>query len=137
MSRSRGRVAPTVSSTASCAARSSSGSIVRPTSALHDEPDALGLELVDPAVDVVLGHLEVGDAVGQQPAGPVVALVDGDRVPGAAELLGGGQARRAAADDRHALAGLVLRRHGADPAHLPALVDDRRLDVLDRHRPTR
>ena len=38
---------------------------------VQDEPDALGLELVDPPVDVDLGHLEVGDAVesAARPAG--------------------------------------------------------------------
>ena len=85
------------------------------------EGDALGLHLLDAPVDVVLLHLEVGDAVAQQAAGLGLALVDMHLVAGAGQLLGGGHAGRARADDRDALAGLGLRRLGPDPAHLPAL----------------
>ncbi len=58
-----------------------------------DEPDTLAFKLFDPAIDVVLGHLEVGNAVRHQAAGTVVALVDGDGMTSPAQLLGGGQAR--------------------------------------------
>ena len=54
-------------------------------------------------------HLEVGDAVAEQAADAVGALEDGDGVPGAGELLRGGQAGGPGADDRHRLAGLHLR----------------------------
>ena len=101
---------------------------------IEDEADPLPLKLVDPPLDVDLGHLEVGDAVGQQPPCPVVALVDGHRVAGAAELLGRGQPGGPAADDCHRLAGLTGRWPGDDPAHLPAAIDDGRLDLLDGHR---
>jgi hypothetical protein len=43
---------------------------------------------------VALLHLELGDAVAQQAADAVGALVDGDGVSGAGELLGGGEAGR-------------------------------------------
>ena len=46
------------------------------------EDRALGLHLVDPAVQEGLVHLEVGDAVADEAAGAVVALVDDDVVPG-------------------------------------------------------
>ena len=59
------------------------------------EDDPLGLHLLEPAVEVALLHLEVGDAVAEQAADPVGALEDGDRVPGPGELLGAGQAGRA------------------------------------------
>ena len=85
---------------------------------LEDHP--LGLHLGDPAVDVVLLHLEVGDAVAEQAADPVVALEDDDVVPGAGELLGDGQAGGAGADHGDLLAGLDPGRLGDDPALLPA-----------------
>ncbi len=52
-----------------------------------------------PAQHDVLLQLEVGDAVDHQPADAVVAVVDGDLVAAAAQLLGRGQAARAGADD--------------------------------------
>ena len=57
-----------------------------------------------------------------------------DGVAGAAQLLRGGHARRAGADDGDAAAGLALGRQRLDPALLPGAVDDRVLDLLDRHR---
>ena len=68
------------------------------------------------AVDVLLLQLEVGDAVAQQAADRVVALVDGDRVAGPGQLLGGGQPGRAGADHGHRLAGRRRRRLRARPA---------------------
>ena len=72
------------------------------------EDDALGLHLLHAPVDVVLLHLEVGDAVAQQAAGLGLALEDMHVVADAGELLGGGKAGRAGADDRDALAGAGL-----------------------------
>ena len=43
----------------------------------------------------MLFHLEVGNAVAQQPAGLRALLVDMDLVAGARELLRAGEARRA------------------------------------------
>ena len=73
------------------------------------EHDALGLHLLDAALDVALFELEVGDAVAQQAAGLGVLLVDMHFMAGARELLRAGEARRAGADDGDALAGLVPR----------------------------
>jgi hypothetical protein len=56
-------------------------------------------------VDVVLFHLEVGDAIAQQAADAIRLLEQGARVAGARELLGAGQAGRARAHDGDALAG--------------------------------
>ncbi len=55
---------------------------------------ALGDQLSEPLVDEVLRHLEVGDAVAQQAAEPVGALVDDDVVAGPGELLGAGETGR-------------------------------------------
>ena len=48
------------------------------------EDDALGLHLLEAAVDEALLHLELGDAVAEEAADAVVALEDGDVVAGAA-----------------------------------------------------
>ncbi len=59
------------------------------------ERHALGAHLVDAALDEVLLDLEVRHAEADQPATGLVALVHRDRMAGAAQLLGGGQAGRA------------------------------------------
>ena len=71
------------------------------------EGDAFRLHLRDAAVDQVLFHLEVGNAVAQQAAGLGVLLKDMHGVAGARQLLRGGKARRARTDDGDLLAGLV------------------------------
>ena len=76
------------------------------------EDHALGPHLLDAAVDQRLLHLEVGDAVAEQAADAVALLEHGDRVAGAGQLLGAGQARRPRADHGHAPAGR-RRRAGA------------------------
>ena len=73
-------------------------------------------------------------AEADQPAAGLVALVDRDRVAGAAQLLRGGQAGRAGADHRDGAAGLDRGRLRHDPALVPRAVDDRDLDLLDRDR---
>ena len=98
------------------------------------EDGALATHLVEPAVEDLLLHLELGDAVAHQPADLVGALVDRDGVAGPGELLGGGQPGRAGADHRDRAAGEPLRRLRAYGARLPGAVDDRDLDVLDGHR---
>ena len=84
-------------------------------------------------LEVLLLHLEVGDAVAQQAADAVVALEHGDRVAGARELLRGGEAGGAGADDGDRLAGQAPGRLRLHPAVAERLVDDRDLDLLDRH----
>ena len=71
------------------------------------ELGALGLHLGEAPVEVALLHLELGDAVAQQPADAVGPLEHDDVVAGAGELLGGGQPGRPGADDGDALAGLA------------------------------
>ena len=64
----RCRWAPVASTSASWRARSSSSGTSRADGDAERELDALGDELLDPAVDQLLLELEVGDAVAQQPA---------------------------------------------------------------------
>ena len=63
------------------------------------EADTFGLHLRDAPVDVMLFHLEVGNAVAQQAAGPGVLLVDLHVVADAGELLGAGEARGSRSHD--------------------------------------
>ena len=51
------------------------------------EHDAAGLQPIDAAHHDRLLQLEAGDAVGQQPAGAVVAVVDMDVIAGDAEQI--------------------------------------------------
>ena len=80
------------------------------------EAGALGLHLREPQLEVLLLHLEVGDAVAQQAADAVVALEDGDGVAGAGQLLRGGEAGGAGADDGDGLAGEALGRVRGRPS---------------------
>ncbi len=86
---------------------------------VDQEVGALGSHLLEAAVEDALLHLELGDAVAQQPAGSVGPLEDGDAVPGPGELLGGGQPGRAGADHRHRLAGGDRRRQRRHPPLAP------------------
>ena len=98
------------------------------------EPSALGLHLGQPAVDVALLHLELGNAVAQQPADAVGALEDRDLVAGASQLLGGRQPGGTRSHHGDLLAGELGRRQRDDPAFVEGLVDDLDLDLLDGHR---
>src|SRR5690606_27936843 len=69
------------------------------------EADALTFHLRHAAVDMVLFHLEVWNAVTQQTTGAAFALIDIDHVTGARQLLCSSKASRAGADDRDRLAG--------------------------------
>ena len=90
--------------------------------------------LLGAAVDEMLFHLEVGDAIAEQTADAVRLLEHRHRVPGARQLLRAGQARRTRADDGDLLAGLLLGHLRRDPPFLPPAVDNRAFDRLDGHR---
>src|SRR5947207_10783848 len=102
----------------------------------HARPEghALGRHLLHAAIDVPLLHLEVGDAVAEKPADPVVALEERDQVPGARQLLRARHARRTGAHDGDLLARAPGRDQRRHPALVPGVVDDVLLDVLDRDR---
>ena len=95
---------------------------------------ALFAHLRDALLEVALLHLELGNAVAQQAADPIGALVDGHVVAGARELLRGREPRGPGADHRDALAGLGVRNDRREPALFPRAVDDLDLDLLDRDR---
>ncbi len=98
------------------------------------EDDALVAHLLDAALDDPLLELEVGNAVHQEPADPIGALEDLDRVPGAVQLSGRGEAGRSGADHGDALAGALGGHDRHDPALFERVVDDLLLDLLDRDR---
>ncbi|GJD02058.1 hypothetical protein ColKHC_10883 [Colletotrichum higginsianum] len=95
------------------------------------EVDALGGHEVGTALDDALVELHVGDAVHEQTTGAVGALVDGDGMSGAVELVSGSQTGRAGANDGDLLASADLGRGGDHPSLLEAAVDDGTLDGLD------
>ena len=132
--RSRPRVEPPASSTASYSSRSCCDGDVDADVDAGAELGALGAHLLEPPVEDPLLHLELGDAVAQQPADAVGPLEHDDVVPGAGQLLGGGEAGRAGADDRDALAGALQRRLRLDEAVRPRAVGDLDLDLLDGDR---
>src|SRR5699024_4505198 len=115
---SRGTLAPVARTTASKRDRSSEALGVRADpSDVHPgaEPGALGAHLLQPALEVALLELELGDPVAQQPAEAVVALEHHHGVPGTGQLLGGGQPRRSGADHGDGAAGLPNGFDGPDP----------------------
>jgi len=91
---------------------------------------AFRFQLLYPAVDVRLLHLEVRNAVAQQAANAVVLFEQGHaRGPRRASCCAASHAGRPAAHHGHLLAGFVVGRLWRDPAFVPGAVDD---GVLDR-----
>ena len=83
---------------------------------------------------MVLFHLELGDAVAQQPADAVGPFEHGHVVAGAGQLLGDSQTGRAGADDGDGFAGQQMCPLGHHPTLVEGVVDDLDLDLLDGHR---
>ena len=102
--RSRHAVAPPASTIASNS--SSSSSIVDVDADLDAGPElgALAAHLRDPALEESLLHLELGDAVAQEPADAIGALEHDDGCPARVELLRGGETGGPRTDDGDALA---------------------------------
>src|SRR5262249_48450970 len=99
----------------------------------HDRYFGIAQQLLAPLHDVLL-ELEVGDAVDQQAADAVVAIVDRDLVALAPELLGGGKPGRPRAHDADALLPPARGRDRPHPALLPGGVGDVLLDRADGDR---
>ena len=76
------------------------------------------------ALNHVLFQLEAGDAVDHQPAGTVVAVVNGDLKTHAAQAVGGGQTAGASPDDADGFGTLNRRADAFDPAFFPGGVGD-------------
>ena len=95
------------------------------------ELHALGNHLFQAAVEHGLFQLEVGNAVTQQAAQPVVLLEHDHLVAGAGQLLGGGQSRRPRADDGRLPAGFHFRPQGLDPILGKRPLGNLILDLLD------
>jgi hypothetical protein len=98
------------------------------------EDDAFGRQQLDAALEETLLHLEFGNAVAQQAADAIGLLEHRHGMPGAIQLVGGGEARRAGPDDRDLLPGTRRRWPRCHPALVPRAIDDRRLDRLDGDR---
>ena len=98
------------------------------------ERHALGLHLRHAAVDDMLFHLEVRDAVTEQAAGLGEFFVDMDVVAGARELLRGRKPRRSGANDRDLLAGPGRRNLRLQPAIFPGAIHNGAFDGLDGDR---
>jgi hypothetical protein len=96
------------------------------------ELDPLHLEQVHAPVDDPLLELGVGHAEAEQPARPLVALIDRDAVPELVELRRHREPGGPGADHRDRAVAAELGRLGGDPALLEAASDDGQLDLLDR-----
>ena len=94
------------------------------------EHDAFGLHLHDAAVDVMLLHLEIGNAVAQQPAGLGVFFIDMHLVAGARELLRAGKAGRSRADDRDFLAARCAGGFGLEPLRMARSAIAHSIDLM-------
>ena len=100
---------------------------------VRHEADPLGFQHGQPPGDKRLRQLEVRYPVAQQAAHPVVPLEDDHAVPGAVELIGAGQPRRAGPDDGDRRACPHGRRLRSHPAFRKRPLDDGLLDVFDGH----
>src|SRR5271165_6611007 len=88
------------------------------------EADTFGLHLGHTAVDEMLLHLEVRDAVAQQSADAIRLFVYGDVMSGARELLCGGETRGARSDYGDSFPGARFSGLRSDPAFTKGMVDD-------------
>jgi hypothetical protein len=98
------------------------------------EGHPFGFHLHRAAVDQLLFHLEIGDAVTEQAAQTIRFFEQRHRMAGTGQLLRAGHACRAGTDHGHAAAGLFSRNLRHDPAFVPSAIDNRAFDALDRHR---
>src|ERR1017187_2904539 len=98
------------------------------------ELHSFGAHLLQTAIDQVLLHFEVGNAVAQEAADAVALLEDRHAMPGARQLLCGGQARRPRTDHRHPLAGARQGRLGLDETLFESTVRNRFFDLPDGNR---
>ena len=92
---------------------------------------AFGSHLLQAAVENILFHLEIGDAIAQQAADAVGFFKERHGVACAIQLLRGRHARRSRSHNGDALACSLFRWLRLDPSFVPGVLDDRFLDHLD------
>ena len=102
--------------------------------AIHLEGHAALFQLPDAPHDDILLQLEARNAIGQQTAGPVVAVIDGHLHTRTAQHIRRRQAAGSRADDAHALGSLLAGGGHIDPTFLPGGVGDVFLDTADGDR---
>ena len=132
--RSRGLVAPIVEHDRVVLRAHLVGVDVDADAAVGHNLEALGFHLLDAPIDDPLFQLEIGNAVDQQSADAIRALVERHRMSRARELLRACEPRRSRAHDCDALAGLLRGRQRRDPFFRPGVIDDVLLDQFDRDR---
>ena len=99
-----------------------------------DKLDTLLAQQIHATLDDALVEFHIRDAVHQQTADAIGALVNGDRVADFVQLIRRRQTGGAGADDGDLFAGAFRGRFGGHPAFLEGAIDDRVFDILDRHR---
>src|SRR5438067_2251006 len=99
-----------------------------------DEADPLLTEDVDAPVDDSLLEFRVWHPEPHQPAGALVALVDGDLVAAVVELSGNCKSGWPGPDHRDRSPRAAGWRFGDDPAFGKRPLGNRHLDLLDAHR---
>ena len=89
---------------------------------------------IDTAIHDALVEFHVRDAVHQQSADTIGALVHGDRVPNFVELIRRGQSGWAGANNSDLFACAFRGRFSTHPAFLECTINDRVLYILNRYR---
>src|SRR5579863_266264 len=107
---------------------------IYPEAAARHDLDAFRLHLLDAPFDLPFFELEIRDAITQQAADTIGALVERHRVARPHELLRTRHPGRSRADYGDLLAGLARVRRRRDPALGPRVIDYVLFDLFDRDR---
>ena len=111
-----------------------SGFLILSDIGVYNEFHAFRFHHLDLPVDDMLLQFHVRNAVAQKPAYPVKTFEYRNRMAPVIQLIGGGKARGAAADDGDLLAGPVLRRFRHRVAFLISIFNDGQLVASCAHR---
>ena len=107
---------------------------VRPNIAVEPEADTAIFKQLVAALHHMLFQLEAGNAVDQQPADPVIAVIDGDLIALLAQHVGSGKACRTGTNDADGLTALSDGLRRLHPAVLECRLGDMFLDSADGNR---
>src|SRR5258708_3712664 len=110
------------------------GLIVRAHVYSRRKPDAFRGHQIEAPLDHGLLQFHVGNAVHQQPAGPIRAFEDRHQVAGPIELAGASEPCRPRTNYGYLFARAHRRRFRHYPARVESSINDGLLDGLDRHR---